>query len=124
MSSESNAENVPCPAWAYGILGFSQPTRIPCGGVKGHDPPHRYGMTWEADEPGERWLNDRWVPAPLTYNLVDETCPECAARAAENHGAWPCHRCDHTYHNWACGAQDPSPSWYLALREKVSDDNE
>jgi hypothetical protein len=36
----------PCPAKALGVLGFPEPTLIPCGSFEGHGGAHEYRLRW------------------------------------------------------------------------------
>lgn len=111
----------PCPSWSWGVLGFEKPTRVPCGGAAGHEGRHRYVMEWDEAEPSEVWFVDRWLPAPLQYTRdnIDESCAICTERADVNGGAWPCHRCGHTYHMGPCGGRDSED----AMRAQGSGDH-
>ena len=112
----------PCSAWTWGVLGFSDPTRIPCGRTEGHEGDHEYRMTWPSSEPAEIWVRllrperGGWWPNPVPYTTVDKNCPTCAAVAESNHGAWPCHRCGHIYHDMT-----PCPSLQLDGGEMTND---
>lgn len=37
---------IPCPSRMTAVLGFDQPTAIPCGLLAGHDGWHRYEARW------------------------------------------------------------------------------
>lgn len=37
---------VPCPSKTLGVLGFTEPTVIPCGLAAGHDGWHTYTIAW------------------------------------------------------------------------------
>lgn len=37
----------PCSARAHAILGFREPTEIPCGLIEGHEGRHYYTISWE-----------------------------------------------------------------------------
>lgn len=40
-----------CPVRGVGVLGFAQPTIIPCGMQEGHSGPHLYWMQWAEEDP-------------------------------------------------------------------------
>jgi hypothetical protein len=39
----------PCPSRFLAVLGFPEPTWVPCASVEGHDGPHYYRAEWEGD---------------------------------------------------------------------------
>lgn len=40
----------PCPSRVTAVLGFPEPTVIPCGDVAGHHGRHHYEITWANEE--------------------------------------------------------------------------
>lgn len=43
-------DDLACPAFTYAVLGFPQPTRIPCADVSGHRGRHWFSIEWTGDD--------------------------------------------------------------------------
>lgn len=64
----------PCPERVTAVLGFIEPTKIPCGDVEGHSGPHRYWIEWTNPDGAEA--------APITFEWASDHllfCSLCGA---------------------------------------------